>query len=1129
MPKRSSRKEKRKQARVAKRQKRNSFASKKKTIASPSTTSSIPKPSPSIISPTKTTSSKKRSRSVRLEETTDSEDDFMTGGDYPEDAEIEYLEKKLFAGKYKGEKGKKKLEKEWIQKDGFDTDFGTFLVDLDQRVFQRDGRSKNSNKKNSDSNQETSPMRNEHDRSSQVEIYRPRALSKEVHSEEEEDDEEGDEDDDEDDNNDNDDSYEENDNHRDLHGRRQSSSSRSNTNSEDEEDDEDSIGYGLIRSRSNSIGQQEQGNRNGNEDGENADNLTWGGVAPALDEKNEEFNQEETPEDAEIRYLEQKLFAGKYKGEKGKKKLEKEWAEKDGFDSEFASFIMGLGSGKSAASARMAAAATSSSTTLQRRYGRQEEMEDGESSISEDDDQDDPEDEEEDDNVVNLYSGRSGKKLTNADIYGQTPLNNDQEGNKPQKYVPPHMRNKSNATSTSSSSSTSSSTSSAPNTVEEQRLQRQVNGLFNRCGEDNIESIANAIHKLYSTHPNSLVNASFAKAVLNACGDLYATRGNGIQLLEPLVRNAAALTSALNFMASNGVHSVGPIVIEEIIKRCVEPLGWATALSSSSPSPNSPPSPASSPASSPPPSSSNKLILSLEHNKAGNNLILLISYLYVFGAVECTLIYDIVRIFATRLLPIDVELLLLMMTAGGMKMRSDDPSSLKEIILLVQKSVQRVKKEKETEMEKNEKNEKNGTKKKPPQTNARMDYMLDTLYDLKNNKTRSRKNSDRETTIKLNKWLRHMKTKTSSYVQPLSVTLQDIVDAETRGRWWIAGARWTGRRPENNNNGSGSGSTSNNAMDSTGNNNNSNSNNNATTLLHASIHVNDIDMDSLSSSSSTTLNNKTFTTDGGIDILSLAQAQRMNTDVRRSIFATIMSSSDYMDAFEKTIKLNLREKQEREIVYVLLSCCEDEPTYNPFYSHVAHKFCTTLPRFKFTFQLAFWDRFKLLTGSTSQPNELIKINHAARLLSFLFVRFSLSLSILKVIDFGNNMNDDQLLFFHSMSIAIFTDPLCVGEDDDVGIERMDAGRQGPTFDRIRKIFTRIGTSTEHQLVRSGLSYFLKTNVVDRLTRQIRRLKSGKSGSSNKKKRKGQWLECVLQRRRAKAALNCLDKVSIDFD
>jgi len=288
-------------------------------------------------------------------------------------------------------------------------------------------------------------------------------------------------------------------------------------------------------------------------------------------------------------------------------------------------------------------------------------------------------------------------------------------------------------------------------------------------------------------------------------------------------------------------------------------------------------------------------------------------------------------------------------------------------------------------------------------------------------------------------------------------------------------------------------------------------------------------MDSLTSSSAADGNRATTSLMvGGIDMMGLAQAQRMNTDIRRQIFSTIMSSSDYMDAFERTMKLNLREKQEREIVYVLLSCCEDEPTYNPFYSHVAHKLCTTLPRFKFTFQLAFWDRFKLLTDSTEDVAELSKICHAARLLSFLLVRFSLSLAMLKVVDFGNDMKDDALMFFHEMCSTMFTDPLCVGEDDDVGIERMDAGRQGPTFNRIRKVFTRIGTSTEHQLVRSGLSYFIKTHVVDRLSRQIKRLKSGKSGSSNKKERKREWFDCVLKKRRAKAALSCLDKVTLDF-
>jgi hypothetical protein len=52
--------------------------------------------------------------------------------------------------------------------------------------------------------------------------------------------------------------------------------------------------------------------------------------------------------------------------------------------------------------------------------------------------------------------------------------------------------------------------------------------------------------------------------------------------------------------------------------------------------------------------------------------------------------------------------------------------------------------------------------------------------------------------------------------------------------------------------------------------------------------------------------------------------------------------------------------------------------------------------------------------------------------------------------------------------------------------------------------------------------------VDRLSRQIKKLKKGKTGSRNKKERKKEWLEAVLRRRRAKAALGCLDKVSIDF-
>lgn len=37
-------------------------------------------------------------------------------------------------------------------------------------------------------------------------------------------------------------------------------------------------------------------------------------------------------------------------------------------------------------------------------------------------------------------------------------------------------------------------------------------------------------------------------------------------------------------------------------------------------------------------------------------------------------------------------------------------------------------------------------------------------------------------------------------------------------------------------------------------------------------------------------------------VLELARKQRMNTDVRRNIFCVLMTSEDYLDAFEKLLR-----------------------------------------------------------------------------------------------------------------------------------------------------------------------------------------------------------------------------------
>lgn len=44
-------------------------------------------------------------------------------------------------------------------------------------------------------------------------------------------------------------------------------------------------------------------------------------------------------------------------------------------------------------------------------------------------------------------------------------------------------------------------------------------------------------------------------------------------------------------------------------------------------------------------------------------------------------------------------------------------------------------------------------------------------------------------------------------------------------------------------------------------------------------------------------------------LVQLAASQRMNTDLRRAIFCIIMSGEDYLDAFDKLLRLDISGKQ----------------------------------------------------------------------------------------------------------------------------------------------------------------------------------------------------------------------------
>ncbi|KAK4948803.1 hypothetical protein LTR28_007349 [Elasticomyces elasticus] len=96
--------------------------------------------------------------------------------------------------------------------------------------------------------------------------------------------------------------------------------------------------------------------------------------------------------------------------------------------------------------------------------------------------------------------------------------------------------------------------------------------------------------------------------------------------------------------------------------------------------------------------------------------------------------------------------------------------------------------------------------------------------------------------------------------------------------------------------------------------------------------------------------------DGEIDLLQLAREQGMNTDIRRAIFITLVSASDYQDAHLRLLKLKLKKSQELEIPRVLLRCAGAEQTHNPYYSLIARKLCSDR-KIKKAFEFSLFNLF----------------------------------------------------------------------------------------------------------------------------------------------------------------------------
>lgn len=230
---------------------------------------------------------------------------------------------------------------------------------------------------------------------------------------------------------------------------------------------------------------------------------------------------------------------------------------------------------------------------------------------------------------------------------------------------------------------------------------------------------------------------------------------------------------------------------------------------------------------------------------------------------------------------------------------------------------------------------------------TRMRFMLETMLALKNNDMRKIPGYDPEPVERLKKLQRTLISRSASGSDvKLRVSLDSLLRAEQVGRWWIVGSSWSGAPM-------------------------------------------------ICDQGTTTAKETPLEGQFSAKVLDLARKQRMNTEVRRNIFCVLMTSEDYLDAFEKLLRMGLKDKQEREIVHVLMDCCLQEKTFNAFYAVLGEKFCTHDRRFQMTFQFCIWDKFRELDSLSSTT-----FNNLVQLITCFLQKKCLPLSILKAIEFG---------------------------------------------------------------------------------------------------------------------------------
>lgn len=126
--------------------------------------------------------------------------------------------------------------------------------------------------------------------------------------------------------------------------------------------------------------------------------------------------------------------------------------------------------------------------------------------------------------------------------------------------------------------------------------------------------------------------------------------------------------------------------------------------------------------------------------------------------------------------------------------------------------------------------------------------------------------------------------------------------------------------------------------------------------------------------------------------------QRFNTEHKREIFKAVASAADDLECFNMLIHRDPTLSRLHDVCLVLVQCCYQEKTFNPYYAQILERFCSSKNSSKKTLQFAIWDRFKSIR---IEGADVLGYLNLACMITYFVEQGTFTLSLLRGLDLDN--------------------------------------------------------------------------------------------------------------------------------